>query len=96
VAHITRRTTADGSRRWDVRWNTLGRWQTKTFARRVDADAFRRKVEADELRGVVVDVRRSSQRFGEFAAEWLATRRRPDGRALTHGRPRTTAICSIV
>lgn len=88
MAHITRRTTAGGTRRWDVRWNTLGRWQTKTFTRRQDADAFRRKVDADELRGMVVDVRRSSQRFEEFATEWLSTRRRPDGRALT---PRTKA-----
>jgi len=88
MAHVTRRTTADGKPRWDVRWNALGRWQTKTFTRRQDADAFRRKVEADELRGMVVDVRRSSQKFEEFATEWLATRRRPDGRALT---PRTKA-----
>jgi len=37
---------------------------------------------------MVVDVRRSSQKFEEFATEWLSTRRRPDGRALT---PRTKA-----
>jgi hypothetical protein len=49
--------TAGGDARWDVRWNALGRWQTKTFKRRPDADAFRRTVEADELRGVVVDAR---------------------------------------
>src|ERR1700694_954504 len=60
MAHINKRTTAAGKARWDVRWKALGRWQTKTFQRRQDADAFRRTVEADELRGVVVDVRRSS------------------------------------
>lgn len=89
MAHIVKRETASGAARWDVRWKALGRWQTKTFKRRADADAFRRTVEADELRGVVVDVRRSSVAFGEFAAGWLATRRRPDGRPLT---PATRAL----
>lgn len=89
MAHIAKRTTADGGNRWDVRWKALGRWQTKTFKRRADADAFRRTIEADELRGVVVDVRRSSALFGEFATAWLATRRRPDGRPLT---PATRAL----
>jgi integrase len=83
VAHIVKRQTAGGAARWDVRWKALGRWQLKTFKRRTDADAFRRTVEADELRGVVVDVRRSSAPFEEFATAWLATRRRPDGRPLT-------------
>jgi len=83
VAHITKRVTAAGRPRWDVRWTALGRWQTKTFQRRQDADAFRRSVEGDELRGMVVDVRRSSPRFGEYATEWLATRRRPDGRPMS-------------
>jgi integrase len=89
MAHITKRATAVGKTRWDVRWKVLGRWQTKTFARRQDADAFRRTVEAEELRGVVVDVRRSSQQCAPFATEWLDTRRRPDGRALT---PRTRTL----
>jgi integrase len=83
VAHITKRSTAAGAARWDVRWKALGRWQTKTFKRRSDADAFRRTVEAHELRGVVIDVRRSSAPFGGFATAWLATRHRPDGRPLT-------------
>lgn len=83
MAHIHRRTTGSGEVRWDVRWKGAGTWQTKTFRRRQDADAFRRSVEADELRGVVVDVRRSSQLFEPFATEWLASRRRPDGRPLS-------------
>ena len=66
-----------------VRWRAFGRPQKKTFKRRQDADAFRRTVEADELRGLVVDVRRSSERFDEYVDEWLATRRRLDGRPLT-------------
>ena len=32
----------EGQNRWDVRWTALGRWRTKTFKRRSDADAFRR------------------------------------------------------
>lgn len=89
MAHITKRTTAGGESRYDVRWKALGRSQTKTFKRRADADAFRRALEADELRGVVVDVRRSSSPFGDFATAWLATRRRADGRPLT---PATRAL----
>ena len=81
--------TESGATRWDVRWKVLGRWQTKTFKRRSDADAFRRTVEADELRGVVVDMRRSSVSFDAFATGWLATRRRPDGRPLA---PKTHAL----
>jgi len=65
------------------------RWQTKTFRRRQDVDAFRRSVESDKLRGVVVDVRRSSQRFEGYATDWIATRRRPDGRPLM---PATKAL----
>lgn len=83
MAHISKRTTARREARWDVRWKALDRWQTKTFRRRADADAFRRSVEADELRGVVVDVRRSTERFDAFAEEWLVTRRRADGHPLT-------------
>jgi integrase len=89
VAHIVKRSTGRGQPRWDVRWRALGRSQKKTFKRRQDADAFRRTVEAEELRGVVIDVRRSSQQFGAFAKEWLATRRRPDGRPLSR---QTTAL----
>ncbi len=37
----------------------------------------------------MVDVRRSSAPFGEFATAWLATRRRGDGRPLT---PATQAL----
>jgi integrase len=83
VAHLAKRKTAGGQPRWDVRWKVPGRWQTKTFARRQDADAFKRSVEADELRGVVVDVRKASALFEEFANGWLVTRRKPDGRPLT-------------
>jgi len=85
VAHIARRTTTDGHARWDVRWQALGVWQAKTFRRRQDADAFRRSIEARELRSVVVDVRQTSGRLGAFATEWLATRRRPDSRPLALG-----------
>jgi integrase len=83
VAHVAKRRTAEGQDRWDVRWRALGRAQRKTFQRRKDADAFRRTVEAEELRGVVVDMRQSSRRFDDYATEWIATRRRPDGRALS-------------
>jgi hypothetical protein len=94
VAHIVKRKASGGENRWDVRWRVLGRPQTKTFKRRQDADAFRRTVDAEELRGVVVDVRQSSQRFADYATEWVATRRRHvdvwHGRILTEAHEQDT------
>ena len=72
MAHIAKRTTLRGEARYDVRWRLpSGLVQTKTFRRRADADAFRRRVEADELVGIVADLRRQSATFEDVARAWL-------------------------
>ena len=53
-----------------------GRVVTRTFNRRKDADAFAATVEADKLRGVVIDPRRAQVTVGDFGKHWLA--QRPD------------------
>jgi integrase len=89
LANVSRRRTAGGEWRYDVRYRVNGRPVERTFKRRQDADDFRRQVEAAEVRGVVVDPRRSSVRLGEFAESWLRNRRRVDGRPLA---PRTVEL----
>jgi hypothetical protein len=72
MAHIVKRTTHRGEPRYDVRWRLpSGLVQTKTFRRRADADAFRRRVEADELVGIVADLRRQPATFDDVARAWL-------------------------
>lgn len=89
MATVNRRRTDKGEWRYDVRYRINGRPIERAFKRRQDAEAFRRQVEAAEVRGVVVDPRRSSERLGEYAEAWLASRRRVDGRPLA---PRTVEL----
>ena len=89
MATVNRRRTDKGEWRYDVRYRINGRPIERAFKRRQDADAFRRQVEAAEVRGVVVGPRRSSERLGEYAEAWLASRRRVDGRPLA---PRTVEL----
>lgn len=73
MAHVTKRTTKAGEARYDVEWRLPdGKVHTKTFNRRKDADAFRSTLEADRLRGVVVDPRRTRIAFEAIARHWLA------------------------
>jgi integrase len=81
VAHIRRRLTASGEARYHVRWRlTSGRAQEKVFKRRGDAENYRRKIEGDELLGVVTDYRGADTLFGVYSEEWTASR-------LIRGRP---------
>ena len=89
MATVNRRRTDKGEWRYDVRYRINGRPTERAFKRRQDAEAFPRQVEAAEVRGVVVDPRRSSERLGEYAEAWLASRRRVDGRPLA---PRTVEL----
>ncbi len=82
MATVNRRRTDKGEWRYDVRYRINGRPIERALKRRQDAEAFRRQVEAAEVRGVVVDPRRSFERLGEYAQAWLASRRRVDGRPL--------------
>ena len=59
---------------YDVRARIDGREVTHTFARRKDADAYAATTEADKLRGVAIDPRRSKVTFRVNADEWLVKR----------------------
>jgi integrase len=73
VAAITKRDTASGPR-YDVRWRTAGKARERAFKLRRDAEAFKRQVEHDELRGVVTDLRSSKLTVAELSRSWLAAR----------------------
>src|ERR1039458_5115644 len=57
---------------YDVRTRIGGRVVTRTFKRRKDADAYASTIEADKLRGVVVDPRRAKVTVEDYTARWLA------------------------
>src|ERR1035438_10762889 len=59
---------------YDVRTRITGRVVTRTFKRRKDADAYASTIEADKLRGVVVDPRRSKITVRSYAGTWLGHR----------------------
>ncbi len=74
MASITKRSTATGEIRYDVRARIGGRAVTKTFRRRRDADSWRTTLEADQLQGMAVDPRRSRVHLRDYAATWLEDR----------------------
>ncbi len=80
MAFIQKRKTAGGQYRFDVRWLVDGEPRQRRFRLRKEAEAWKRKVEADELRGVIVDPRAGDERFDIYADWWLDTR-------LARGRP---------
>lgn len=71
MAHIQRR----GRDRWRARYiGPDGRERSKTFRRRVDAERFLATVEAGKLRGEWIDPRLGRRTFGEWAAQFEASR----------------------
>lgn len=95
MASVKRRTIQAGDSRYDVRWRVPdGTARTKTFRRRADADAFRRKVEADEMIGVVTDTRRGNVTLAELAKAWLASV--PSKRATSVERDRSILDCHVL
>ena len=82
MASISKRVTGGGAVRYDVRWRVHGKARERAFPTRAAADAYRRKVEGDELVGSAIDPRRGMVILDEYSEEWLATRRRVDGRPL--------------
>lgn len=83
MASIQVRQAASGAR-YDVHYRLDGAQRKKTFQRRKDADSFKRKVESDELAGLLVDPRGGETIFGQYVEQWLATR-------VVRGRPLTSA-----
>jgi integrase len=84
VAQITKRMTADGEPRYDVRTRVGGRVVTKSFKRRKDADGYAVQLEADKLRGVAVDPREGRVTVEQWCSRWLKQRSdiRPKTRIL--------------
>lgn len=72
------RAFADGLRTartvYDVRTRIDGRVVTQTFRRRKDADAYANTVEADKLRGTVVDPQRAKLTVKDYGNAWLSRR----------------------
>jgi hypothetical protein len=59
---------------YDVRTRIGGRVVTRTFKRRKDADAYTSTIEAEKLRGVVVEPRRAKVTVEDYTTGWLAHR----------------------
>ena len=74
MAQISTRKTAEGDNRYDVRTRIDGRVVSRTFRRRKDATAYAATVEADKLRGAVVDPRHARVTVEEWCRSWLALR----------------------
>ena len=73
-----------GTGTYRVRFRTPdGKSRSKSFKRRVDAEAFASTVETSKLQGAYVDPRLGKTRFGDWADEFHATRvnLRPSTRA---------------
>jgi len=73
MAAITKRTTSEGAlrRAWRL---PDGTQRKRTFKRRADADNYRRKVEGDDLAGLVIDPNSGEVRFKGYADRWIQTR----------------------
>jgi hypothetical protein len=83
MANIRTRETASGPR-YDVKFKFNGRHRMKTFRTFDDAKAYKKKVEGEELAGLVVDPKGGERVFETFADAWLEQR-------LVRGRPLTPA-----
>ena len=74
MASISKRLTAAGAARYDVRYRAGGRAVEETFKRRQDAENRVRQLEAERLTGPVADPRRGREKLADFAERWLETR----------------------
>src|SRR3954467_6833611 len=74
MASISKRFTASGEPRYDVRYRAGGRPVEETFKRRQDAENRVRQIEAERLKGPVADPRRGREKLIDFAARWLEAR----------------------
>jgi integrase len=74
MASITRRVTAAGDARYDVRLRIGDRAVTRTFKRRQDADRWAKLTEADRALGGAVDPRAGAVHFGDYVKSWLSSR----------------------
>ena len=84
MASISKRTTNKGEPRYDVRSRVDGRPVEKTFRKRAEAEAFKRRVESAEVDGLAVDLRAIRRTVAAVAGEWLGSN--PAKRDSTYGR----------
>ena len=89
MAYIQKRITRGGQVRYNVRWRVGDGQRQRSFVRARDAEAFRRELESEELRGARPDPRRGELRLRDYANDWFEQRRRADGRHLA---PRTKEL----
>lgn len=73
MAHVRTRQTDSGPR-YDVKYMVNGRHKTTTFKKKADAVSYRKKVEGDELAGLVSDPKGGARLFGPYADNWIETR----------------------
>ena len=74
MAHVARRRRS-GRNVWRARYRGPdGRERSRSFARRVDAEAFLTRIEDSKLRGEWIDPALGKTRVGEYAEQWLATK----------------------
>jgi integrase len=73
MAYLRKRET-NGGPRYDVRYVVNGKRRTNTFRTEKDAKSRLKKIQADELAGLVIDPKGGERLFGEYAAQWLETR----------------------
>jgi integrase len=74
MAQVRKRLTEAGEARYDVRVRVGGRTVSKTFRRRRDAEGYAASIEADKLRGALIDPRAGRVSFEEWATRWLEQR----------------------
>lgn len=75
MAQITKRTTAGGDPRYDVRVRIDGRVVTKTFRRPRDADAWAAEMAHERFTSTAIDPRAGAKTLSRYADTWLQTRR---------------------
>jgi len=87
MASVDRRKTGEGTR-YDVRYRlSSGEQRKRSFKTRRDAERFAHTVEADRLRGVLLDPSLGKITFGEWTKAWLAENSQVK-RPTTHARDR--------
>lgn len=74
MASISKRFTAAGEPRYDVRYRAGGRAVEEAFKRRQEAENRARQIEAERLKGPVTDPRRGREKLTGFAGRWLEAR----------------------
>jgi integrase len=94
MAHITKRKTAVGEARYDVRVRIGGKERSKTFERLRDAKAYGNTIEAERLSGYLVDPAGGRMTLEALSERWLVSN--PGKRANTVGRDRSALRAHIV